>query len=172
MNDVDPSCGCPITKAKKAREEAARIAAAGVPGDVPTTPIDAPITTVETPATPVTPPPVMAPIGPHPTNAIQQCRTVTTDGFWLRPTPTFDHVGHHYPPRTEIIVLNRQPFQRGIYTLFGVRVVTPVAGEPAEGFAALRLADLALSSCQWAGADNHIAGPNAMLLKTYGGKAP
>lgn len=169
MSEVDPSCGCPITRAKKAREaEAARVAAAGDPTDVPVTP-------VETPATPVTPvptEPVMAPIGPRPTNAIQQCRTVTTDGFWLRPTPTFGHVGYHYPPRTEIIVLERQPFQSGIFTLFRVRVVTPAAGEPAEGFAALRLADLATSSCQWAGADNHIAGPNAVLLKTYGGKAP
>jgi hypothetical protein len=171
MSEVDPSCGCPITKAKKAREEAARIAAAGVPGDAGPSG-DAPVTPIDVAATPITPPPVMTPIGPRPTNAIQQCRTVTTDGFWLRPTPTFAHVGHHYPPRTEVIVLNRQPFQSGIYTLFRIRVVNPVAGEPAEGFAAMRLADLATSSCQWAGADNHIAGPNAVLLKTYGGKAP
>lgn len=170
MADVDPDCGCPITRAAReadARAAQARVKAAGVPTEVDVR--DAPVTVV-TPGGPGTfgRLPTMEPIAaPSGGNRVAECSTRTREGFWLRPTPTFDHVGPHFPRDTMIRVLAQTEFARGRFRLYRVSVLNPAdnGATRLEGFAALAVDDLLLGTCSWVGS-------NSILLFTYGRKAP
>ena len=158
MNDRDPSCGCPLTRAaREADARAAAVRAAGIPEGAPVTVVRprsreafVRLATLE----PIPAPTVGSRIAP--------CLTVTYDGFWLRSTPTFDRVGHHYPAETPIEASEQTEFRRGPWRLYGIRVQNFANDGPAllTGFAALTTRDLLNGGCAW-------AGPNVALLWTY-----
>lgn len=94
---------------------------------------------------------------------LPQCRTVTEDGFWLRPTATFAHTGPKFPANTPIELLERTEAVQGVYRLFRVAVANPDRNAPSPyltGYAALRAADLARSTCAQ-------SVPNGVLTNTY-----
>lgn len=163
---VDPSCGCPLRAA-----QAAKTRAAGVPSD------DAPVTPVDPSATPgdLRRLPTLQPIDDPQVSRIDPFEISTADGFWLRPTPTFAHVGPHFPAGTFVVVEGVTQYKQGIYRLYAVRVVArygtgarrePISPEP-TGFAAFRLADLMNRSSAAPGSRNPF-GPSSALLLTYG----
>ncbi len=110
-----------------------------------------------------------ATVTPQPTRegpvsvALPQCRTVTEDGFWLRPTPTFARTGPKFPANTPVELLERTEAVQGVYRLFRVAVANPNRSDPSPyltGYAALRAADLARSTCAQ-------SVPNGVLTNTY-----
>lgn len=110
-----------------------------------------------------------ATVTPQPTRegpvsvALPQCRTVTEDGFWLRPTPTFARTGPKFPANTPVDLLERTEAVQGVYRLFRVAVANPNRSDPSTyliGYAALRAADLARSACAQ-------SVPNGVLTNTY-----
>ncbi len=114
--------------------------AAGVP-----TVADSVATAANTPFTRL---PTMTPIdGP---SVAGLCRGPTYDRFWLRPVPTFDHVGPVYPAGTQITAVQRvlgsdgKPMRKGNLALYLVLAYTTHNGVEsyAQGFAALSWRDL------------------------------